>query len=69
MPDHTFAITHLVGTSSESVDQAIRNGLKTAGQTLRNMDWFEVEEIRGSLNHSDQVHEYQVTIRLGFRYD
>jgi flavin-binding protein dodecin len=33
------------------------------------MDWFEVEEIRGSLNHSDEVQEYQVTIKLGFRHD
>ena len=69
MSDHTFAITHLVGTSTESIDQAIRNGIKTAGQTIRNMDWFEVEEIRGSLNHSDTVQEFQVTIKLGFRHD
>ncbi len=69
MSDHTFAVTHLVGTSSESIDQAIRNGLKKAGETLRNLDWFEVAEIRGALGHSDEVKEFQVTMRLGFRYE
>ena len=69
MPEHTFAITHLVGTSNDSIEQAIRNGLKTAGQTLRNLDWFEVAEIRGSLGHTDDVQEFQVTLKLGFRYE
>ena len=69
MPEHTFAVTHLVGTSNESIEEAIRNGLKTAGQTLRNLDWFEVAEIRGSLGHTDSVQEFQVTMKLGFRYE
>ena len=55
MADNTFAITHLVGTSSEGVDAAIRNGIKRAGESLRNLDWFEVTEIRGRLDHSSDV--------------
>lgn len=69
MSDHTYAITHLVGTSSESVDAAIRNGIQRAGKTLRNLDWFEVTEIRGYLRHSSDVKQYQVTLKLGFRHD
>ncbi len=69
MADHTFAITHLVGTSSEGIDDAIQNGIRTAGKTLHNLDWFEVTEIRGRLDHSSEVQEYQVTMKVGFRYD
>jgi flavin-binding protein dodecin len=69
MEHATYAISELVGTSGVSVDDAIRNGLRTAGQTLRNLDWFEVEQIRGYLGHSSEVQQYQVTLKLGFRYD
>ena len=69
MTDHTYAITHLAGTSSESVDAAIRNGLKKAGETLRNMDWFEVSEIRGHLAHTSEVEYFQVTLKLGLRLE
>jgi hypothetical protein len=69
MSDHTFAITHLVGTSPDGIDEAVRNGIRRAGETLRNLDWFEVTEIRGRLDHSSEVQEFQVTMKVGFRYD
>jgi dodecin len=69
MTDHTYAITHLVGTSPQGVDAAIRNGLHKAGETLRNMDWFEVTEIRGFLGHTSEVQNFQVTMKLGLRLE
>ena len=72
MPDATYAITHIVGTSTENLDQAIRNGISKAGETLRNLDWFEVTEIRGFLGGSGAdgaVDYFQVTMKVGFRYD
>ena len=69
MSEHTYAITHLVGTSSEGIDAAVRNGIHKAGQTLRNLDWFEVSEIRGFIGEASEVREFQVTMKLGFRYD
>ena len=69
MANETYAITHLVGTSPDSLDAAIRNGIHKAGQTLRNLDWFEVTEIRGYLGHTNDVKQYQVTLKLGFRYE
>ena len=47
MPNHTYRVTEIVGTSPDSVDQAIRNGVARASQTLRNLDWFEVTQVRG----------------------
>ena len=68
MSDHVYRITEIVGSSSEGVDQAIRNAVTRASQTLRNLDWFEVTEIRGHLNDGEIGH-VQVTMKVGFRLD
>lgn len=68
MSDQTYAITHVVGTSSDGLDQAIRNGIASAKKSVRNLDWFEVDEIRGHLADGDVQH-FQVTLKLGFRYE
>jgi flavin-binding protein dodecin len=68
MPDRTYKISEIVGTSSESVDQAIRNGIVKASQTLRNLDWFEVVEIRGHIQDQDLAH-VQVVMKVGFRME
>ena len=68
MSDHTYRVTEIVGTSPESVEQAIRNGIGRANQTLRNLDWFETTEIRGHLANGEIKH-FQVTLKVGFRLD
>jgi flavin-binding protein dodecin len=69
MPDATYAISEIVGTSTESIDHAIRNGIKKAGETLRNLDWFEVTNVRGFLGHTSEVQHFQVTMKVGFKYE
>ncbi|WP_214369331.1 dodecin [Pseudonocardia sp. H11422] len=68
MTDHTYRITEIVGSSPDGVDAAIRNGLARASQTLRHLDWFEVSDIRGSLQDGE-VGYVQVTMKVGFRLD
>ena len=68
MSDHTYRVTEIVGTSPESVEQAIRNGIARANQTLRNLDWFQTTEIRGHLADGEIKH-FQVTLKVGFRLD
>ena len=68
MADRTYRITEIVGTSPESVDKAIRNGIKRASETLRHLDWFEVTEIRGNITEGDIAH-FQVGIKIGFRLE
>jgi hypothetical protein len=68
MTDRTYRITEIVGTSPDGVDQAIRNGLARAAETLRNLDWFEVVEIRGHLVDNGIGH-VQVRMKVGFRLD
>lgn len=66
--DHVYRVTEIVGSSPESVDRAIRNAVTRANATLRNLDWFEVTEIRGHIAAGDIAH-FQVTLKVGFRLD
>ncbi|MDX3525874.1 dodecin family protein [Streptomyces sp. ID05-39B] len=68
MSNHTYRVTEIVGTSPDSVDQAIRNGLSRASQTLRHLDWFEVTQVRGQIENGDVAH-WQVGLKVGFRLD
>ena len=67
MPEKTYKIIEVVGVSSESVQQAVRNAINKASQTVRNIDWFEVQQIRGAL-HGGQA-EFQVAVKIGFRLE
>jgi flavin-binding protein dodecin len=66
--DHVYRVTEIVGSSRESVDRAIRNGVERAAQTLRNLDWFEIVEVRGHLQDG-AVDHFQVTMKVGFRME
>lgn len=68
MADHTYGITEIVGTSPDSVQQAIRNGISRASQTVRNLDWFEVSTIRGQIVEGNVAH-FQVQMKVGFRIE
>lgn len=69
MPDgNTYPVTEIVGTSTEGIDDAIRNAISAAHETLHNLDWFEVTKISGHLEGGDVAH-FQVMIKIGFRYE
>jgi flavin-binding protein dodecin len=68
MADRTYRVTEIVGTSPESVEQAVRNALRRAGQTLRHLDWFEVTQIRGQIVDEEIAH-FQVGLKVGFRLE
>lgn len=66
--NHTYRVTELVGSSPDSVEQAIRNAVTRAAATLRHLDWFEVTQIRGHLVDGDIGH-FQVGLKVGFRVE
>jgi hypothetical protein len=68
MTDHTYKIVELVGTSPESVTDAIQNAITRASTTIRNIRWFEVVQVRGDVV-SGKVGHYQVTLKVGFTLD
>jgi dodecin len=68
MADHTYGITEIVGTSPDSLQQAIRNGVSRASSTVRNLDWFEVSSVRGQISDGEVAH-FQVQMKVGFRIE
>ena len=66
--NHVYGISEIVGTSTESLDAAIRNGISRAAATVRDLDWFEVTEIRGHLEEGNIGH-FQVGLKIGFRLE
>ena len=60
MDDHVYKVVELVGSSGESVERAIQTAIDRAAQTLRNLRWFEVVQIRGHVEDGT-VRHYQVT--------
>ena len=63
---NTYKVIELVGSSSEGVQEAIDGAISRASQTIKNLDWFEVKEIRGNIQDGG-VTWYQVKVAIGFR--
>jgi flavin-binding protein dodecin len=68
MNDHVYKVIEIVGSSTESSDDAIQQAITKSGKSLRNLDWFEVVETRGHIVDAKIAH-YQVKIKIGFRLD
>lgn len=68
MTDHIYKSVEITGSSSEGITQAISGAINKASQSLRHIGWFEVEGIRGMVDN-DQVGQYQVTLKIGFRLE
>jgi len=66
MSDHVYKVIELVGSSSSSIEDAINGAVGRASETLRNLDWFEVKEVRGNISDG-KVGWYQVKLGVGFR--
>jgi len=69
MGSNVYAISEIVGSSTTSIEEAIENALARARKTLRNLDWFEVTEVRGHLGDDGSVAHYQVSLKLGFKME
>ncbi len=68
MPDHTYKLIELVGSSTSSSDEAIRNAILKASATIKHIDWFQVIEARGHVVDGAVAH-FQVTLKIGFRIE
>jgi flavin-binding protein dodecin len=66
MPNRSYKLEEIVGVSEVSADDAIRNAITRASQTLQGLDWFEVVETRGTIQNGG-VALFQVTLKIGFR--
>lgn len=65
---HTYKKIELVGSSPNSIEEAINNAVQEASKSLNNMDWFEVTETRGHIVNGAVAH-YQITLKVGFKIE
>jgi dodecin len=66
--DHVYGLSEIVGSSATSVDDAVRMAVRKAARTLRNIEWFQTEEIRGQVVDGDVAY-FQVRLKVGFRIE
>ena len=65
MKDHVYKLIELTGTSATSIEDAVEKAIKRAHKTIKNLGWFQVVEVRGSINKG-KVDHWQVSIKVGF---
>ena len=65
MPDHVYKTIELVGSSTTGVEDAVRNAVAKAAETVRNLRWFEVTSTRGVIAEG-RVEHWQVVLKVGF---
>ena len=68
MSDHVYKTVEVTGSSPDVISDAIRTAVDKAAQSLRNLEWFEVIQIRGMIEEG-KVAYFQVTVKLGFRLE
>ena len=65
MSDHVYKLLELTGSSSTSIEDAVRNAIEKSAKTMRNMHWFQIVETRGHIEGGKVAH-WQVTLKIGF---
>jgi dodecin len=65
MTDHVYKVVELVGSSKDGIEDAIKTAIERADETLRNLRWFEVVQIRGHVENGE-VRHFQVVLKAGF---
>ena len=68
MPDNVYKVVEVVGSSTESIADGARNAVLKAAETLRNLEWFEIESVRGHIVDG-AIEHFQVTTKIGFRLE
>lgn len=65
MTDHVYKIIEIAGTSSTTIEDAVKNALAKASKTVRNMRWLQVIETRGHIENQ-KLKNWQIVVKVGF---
>ena len=65
LENQTYKIVEIVGSSAESITGAIKSGLASSAESIRQLRWFEVTQIRGHITDGEVGH-FQVVMKVGF---
>lgn len=68
MQNHIYKQIELSGTSEKNIEDAVERAIAKAGETLRNIHWFEVLETRGAVDENQKI-QWQVVVKIAFSLD
>lgn len=68
MTEHVYKTIELTGSSKLGIDDAVKKAVAKAARTLHNLRWFQITEIRASLD-GGAVSNWQVSLKVGFTLD
>lgn len=68
MSSHVYKKVEIVGSSATSIEDAINNAITETSKSIKNVEWFEVQETRGHVENG-KVQHYQVVVKVGFRIE
>jgi hypothetical protein len=68
MPDSTYKIIELVGTSEKSWEEAAKNAVEKAGESLRNLRVAEVVDLDLKVEENKVV-AYRARVKVSFKYE
>jgi flavin-binding protein dodecin len=68
MTNHVYKNIEVTGSSTSDVSDAARVAIAKASESVRNIDWFEVQSVRGHVENGAIAH-FQVTLKIGFRLE
>ena len=63
-----WKIIEVVGESDESFSEAATNAIAEADRTVKQMQWFELTQFRGSIKEG-KVNRFQAVVRIGFKIE
>ncbi len=67
MPDSTYKIIEIVGTSSESWDQATKNAIQKASESLQDMRIAEVVKQDVTIENG-KIQKFRSRLSISFKY-
>jgi len=65
MADHVYKHIELTGSSKTSIEEAIQNAVTKSSESVRNMRWFQMTDLRGHIDEG-KVSHWQATVKIGF---
>lgn len=68
MPEHVYKTIEITGSSPKSIEDAVQAAVSRSGETLHNLRWFEVTDVRGHIQDG-KIEHWQVTAKIGFTLD
>jgi hypothetical protein len=68
MTDSVYAVSEIVGTSTESWERAAANAVERASQTLRDLRVAEIVQLDLTIEDG-RVQHYRARVKVSFKYE